>query len=181
VLCGVTLTETPIDGAFVMQMTRIPDDRGFFAEAFHRDTFTGLGLDTRIAQMNVSYNDRQGTLRGMHYQIAPHEEVKIVRCVRGSVFDVVLDLRRDSPTFGQWAGAELSADNRLAFYVPAGCAHGYQTLTDDTEVLYMVSNAYSPAHYRGLRWNDPFFNVAWPETNTRILHPRDESYPDFQP
>lgn len=177
----MTLTDTPIHGAFVLNMKRILDDRGFFAEAFHRDTFAGLGLDTQIAQVNVSYNDRRGTLRGMHYQTTPHEEVKIVRCVRGAIFDVAIDLRRDSPTFGKWAGVELSADNRLAFYVPVGCAHGYQTLTDDTEVLYLVSDTYSPAHYRGIRWNDPFFNVAWPDTDTRLLHPRDESYPDFQP
>ncbi len=177
----MTRTDTPIHGAFILDVTRIPDDRGFFAEAFHQDTFAGLGLETRIAQVNISYNNRLGTLRGMHYQEAPHDEVKIVRCVRGTVFDVAIDLRRDSPTFGAWAGVELSADNRLAFYVPTGCAHGYQTMTEETEVLYLVSQTYSPAHYRGVRWNDPFFNVAWPSTPQRHLHPRDESYPDFQP
>lgn len=177
----MTRTDTPIHGAFILDVTRIPDDRGFFAEAFHQDTFVGLGLETRIAQVNISYNNRLGTLRGMHYQEAPHDEVKIVRCVRGTVFDVAIDLRRDSPTFGAWAGVELSADNRRAFYVPTGCAHGYQTMTEETEVLYLVSQTYSPAHYRGVRWNDPFFNVVWPSTPQRLLHPRDESYPDFQP
>lgn len=177
----MTLTDTPIHGAYILDLTRIPDDRGFFGEAFHRDTFAAAGLSTDIAQVNVSYNDHRGTLRGMHYQLPPFEEVKVVRCVRGAIYDVALDLRPDSPTFGRWAAVELTADNRRAFYVPAGCAHGYQTLTDDTEVLYLVSNTYSPAHYRGVRWNDPFFGVEWPAAAKRHLHPRDESYPDFRP
>lgn len=174
-------SDTAVEGVYVLDLAPIPDDRGFFAEAFHRDTFAGLGLNSTIAQVNISYNDRAHTLRGLHYQIAPHEEVKIVRCVRGAVFDVAVDLRPGSPTFGRWAGVELTADNRRALYVPAGCAHGYQTLTDDTEVHYLVSTPYSPAHYRGVRWNDPFFSVRWPDAPERLLHPRDTSYPDFHP
>ena len=177
----MTRTDTAVAGVFILDLTPIPDERGFFAEAFHRDTFARLGLSTAIAQVNISYNDRAHTLRGMHYQLPPHEEVKVVRCVRGAVFDVAIDLRPDSPTFGKWVGLELSAANRRAFYVPEGCAHGYQTLTDDTEVHYLVSATYSPSHYRGVRWDDPFFGVRWPDAPVRHLHPRDTSYPDFRP
>ena len=171
--------ETPVHGAFLLEPTLIPDDRGCFAEAFHAEQFAARGLDVDVAQVNISFNDRRHTLRGLHYQVAPHEETKIVRCVRGSVFDVVLDLRRDSPTFLAWHGVELSAGNRLGLYVPQGCAHGYQTLEDGTEVHYLVSTYYAPAHYRGVRWNDPQFGIRWPDAPVRHLHPRDESYPDF--
>lgn len=176
----MTLTDTAVAGAYILDLARIPDDRGFFAEAFHRDTFARAGLSTAIAQVNISYNDRTHTLRGMHYQLTPHAEVKVVRCVRGAVYDVAVDLRPDSPTFGRWAAVELTADNRRAFYVPEGCAHGYQTLTDDTEVHYLVSATYSPSHYRGVRWDDPFFGITWPDAPERHMHPRDLTYPDFR-
>lgn len=176
----MTLTDTAVAGAYILDLARIADDRGFFGEAFHRDTFARAGLSTVIAQVNISYNDRAHTLRGMHYQLAPHAEVKVVRCVRGAVYDVAVDLRPDSPTFGRWAAVELTADNRRAFYVPEGCAHGYQTLTDDTEVHYLVSATYSPSHYRGVRWDDPCFGITWPDAPERHMHPRDLTYPDFR-
>jgi dTDP-4-dehydrorhamnose 3,5-epimerase len=171
--------DTPVHGAFILNPTLIPDDRGYFAETFHASQFAARGLDVNVAQVNLSYNDRRHTLRGLHYQVAPHEETKIVRCVRGSVFDVVLDLRRDSPTYGKWHGVELSAVNRLGLYVPKGCAHGYQTLEDQTEVHYLVSSHYAPSAYRGVRWNDPQFGIVWPDCPERLMHPRDGSYPDF--
>lgn len=177
----MTRIDTAVAGAYILDVTPIPDDRGFFAEAFRHDTFERLGLSTRIAQVNISYNDHAHTLRGMHYQRAPHAEVKVVRCVRGAVYDVAVDLRPDSPTFGRWAAVELTADNRRAFYVPEGCAHGYQTLTDNTEVHYLVSTTYAPSHYEGVRWNDPFFNVTWPDAPQRHMHARDLTYPDFRP
>jgi dTDP-4-dehydrorhamnose 3,5-epimerase len=171
--------ETPVHGAFILSPTLIPDDRGHFAETFHASQFAERGLDAIVAQVNLSYNDRRHTLRGLHYQVAPHEETKIVRCVRGAVFDVVLDLREESPTFGQWHGVELSVGNRLGLYVPKGCAHGYQTLEDQTEVHYLVSTHHAPAAYRGVRWNDPQFGIVWPNSPERLMHPRDASYPDY--
>lgn len=171
--------DTPLADAKIIDVSPISDARGFFAEGFRADEFARLGLSTRFVQVSLSYNVRRGTLRGMHFQVPPFEEIKLVRCVRGAIYDVVIDLRRHSPTFKRWSGVELTADNRRAAYIPAGCAHGFQTLVDDTEVNYLVSQYYTPSHYRGVRWDDPAFGVRWPEVEPRIIHERDRTYPDF--
>lgn len=171
--------ETPLAGAFVVEAEPIADERGFFARWWGADEFAARELVSRFAHSSLSYNRRKGTLRGMHYQALPFAETKLVRCIRGAVFDVAVDLRRDSPTFRRWFGVELTAENRRAFYIPAGCAHGFQTLTDEAEVLYMIDATYSAEHGRGVRWNDPAFDIAWPEENARIMNARDAGYPDF--
>jgi dTDP-4-dehydrorhamnose 3,5-epimerase len=171
--------ELAIAGTWLVEPDVFADDRGSFARAWVHEEFIAHGLEARIAQCSSASNHRRGTIRGLHYQAAPFEEVKVVRVVRGAVFDVAVDLRPDSPTFRQWVGAELSADNRHAFYLPHGFAHGYQTLTDDTDVLYFVSAAYSPAHQRGVRWDDPAFGITWPLGAPTVIHDRDATYPDF--
>lgn len=155
-------TPTPLAGAFVVELEEVEDERGFFARAFCREEFEAHGLNPRVAQCNVSLNRKRGTLRGMHFQAPPHEEAKLVRCTRGAVWDVVIDLRRDSVTFKRWHGIELSAQNRRGLYVPEGFAHGFLTLTDDSEMLYLMSEPYHPECARGVRWNDPAFGIAWP-------------------
>lgn len=159
-------------------MKRLEDERGFFARSFCQNEFADQGLDPRLAQCNVSYNAKRGTLRGLHFQAAPHGEAKLVRCTQGTIWDVMVDLRRDSPTFKRWFGAELSAANRLALYVPEGFAHGFQTLTDDTEVLYLMSEFYRPEAVRGLPWNDPAFTIAWPIADP-VMSARDRSFARF--
>jgi len=173
-------SETAVDGAYVIDLEPVQDDRGFFARAFCKDEFATLGLTTKVAQCNLSLSAHRGTLRGMHYQVAPHQEAKLVRCTQGSFYDVCLDLRPDSPTFTQWTGAELSATNRRALFVPEGCAHGFLTLEDDTEIYYQISEAYAPNAQRGVRYDDPAFGIDWP---AEVLHikPRDAEYPDFDP
>lgn len=171
-------TETNIPGAYVIDLEPIPDDRGFFARAFCRDEFAAHGLTTEVAQCNLSLSTERGTLRGMHYQVAPHREAKLVRCTRGRFFDVCLDLRPDSPTFTQWTGVELSADNRRALFIPEGCAHGFLTLEDDTEIYYQISAAYAPDAQRGVRYDDPAFGIDWPG-EVRTVKARDMAYPDF--
>jgi dTDP-4-dehydrorhamnose 3,5-epimerase len=171
-------TPAPIEGAFVVDLQRVEDERGFFATSWSRQEFAERGLETDLALCNVSFNAASGTLRGLHYQLHPHQEVKLVRCTAGAIFDVLVDLRRGSPTFKQWFGLELTADNRRTLYVPAGCAHGYLTLEDACEVFYQVSAAYAPASARGVRWNDPAFGVAWP-AEPRVMLARDRDYPDF--
>ena len=175
----MVLTPTPLPGVLVIELAPLADDRGFFAVGFSRKLFDEHGLNPHVEQVNVSYNAARGTLRGLHYQKPPFAEAKTVRCVRGAAFDVAVDLRPDSPTYCQWFGVELNADNRRAVYVPEGVAHGFQTLTDDTEVLYTVSAAYTPSHYGGVRWDDPVFAIDWPEAPHRIMHPRDREYADF--
>jgi dTDP-4-dehydrorhamnose 3,5-epimerase len=138
-------------------------------------------MATRFAEHNISYSRRRGTLRGMHYQAAPHGQDKLVRCTRGAIFDVAVDLRRDSPTFRQWVGAELTAENRRMIYLPGDCGHGFQTLVDDTEVFYMVSRPYAPESGRGVRWDDPAFGIVWPAAGERLMIARDREYPDFAP
>jgi dTDP-4-dehydrorhamnose 3,5-epimerase len=155
------------------------DERGLFARAWMPDEFAAHGLETRIAQASLALTRRKGTIRGMHFQAAPFEEAKVVRAVRGGIFDVAVDLRPDSPTFKQWTGHELTSENRQVMYVPPGCAHGYQTLTDDAEVLYFVSAPYSPPHQRGVRWNDPAFGIGWPLGAPSSIHERDAGYADF--
>jgi dTDP-4-dehydrorhamnose 3,5-epimerase len=170
-----------IAGAFLVETEPIEDERGFFARAWSRDEFAARGLSTDIAQLNVSYNTRRGTLRGMHWQAPPHAEAKLVRCIAGAVYDVIADTRADSETFGRWQAVELSAANRRSLYVPPYVAHGFQTLTDDAELFYAMSSAYVEAAARGFRWDDPTFAIAWPPAEERILAERDRSYPDFTP
>jgi dTDP-4-dehydrorhamnose 3,5-epimerase len=170
--------ETEISGAFLVDLEPKEDDRGFFARAWCRDEIASRGLDADLAQASISYSRRKGTLRGLHYQAAPKEETKFVRCIRGAIFDVLLDLRGDSPSFRRWAGFELTSRNRTAIYVPKGVAHGFQTLEDETEVLYQMSEPYDPGSERGVRWNDPAFSIRWPIPDP-TLSPRDRDRPDF--
>lgn len=174
-------TPTELAGAWVVSLDRREDDRGFFARTWCEEELRGHGLDARIAQCNMSSNPRAGTLRGMHYQAPPSAEVKLVRCVRGAIVDVIVDLRAGSPTFARWIAVELTAANARALYVPEGFAHGFQTLVDDTDVAYSVSRPYAPGMERGLRWDDPAIGISWPEADARILSEKDAGWPDFDP
>jgi dTDP-4-dehydrorhamnose 3,5-epimerase len=176
----VIFTELEVGGAFVLDLERKGDERGFFARAFCSDEFEAHGLDPTVVQANLSYNERRGTIRGLHWQEPPEHEAKTVRCIAGAVFDVVADVRRDSPTHGRWSGVELSADNHRMLYVPAGCAHGYMALTDGAEIYYLVSRAYAPGHERGMRWDDPAFGIEWPDPGVPVVvSPKDASWPDY--
>ena len=170
--------ETKLKGAFIIEPERQEDERGFFARTFGQEEFKAHGLNPRLVQCNISFNKNKGTLRGMHYQIAPYEEVKLVRCTMGAIYDVIIDLRADSPTYKQWFAVELTAENRRMLYIPEGFAHGFQTLEDNTEVFYQMSEFYNPESSKGIRWDDPAFNIRWP-SNKRIISPRDQQYPDF--
>jgi dTDP-4-dehydrorhamnose 3,5-epimerase len=170
---------TAISGVWLIDTDVFEDERGLFARAWMPDEFASRGLDTRIAQGSLALTHKRGSIRGMHYQAAPFEETKIIRVVRGAVFDVAVDLRPGSPTFRRWVGAELTAANRRVMHVPPGVAHGYQTLEDETEVFYFVSAPYSPPHQRGVRWNDPAFAIAWPLGPPTTINERDATYPDF--
>ena len=172
--------ETPVDGVRVIEPERRGDDRGFFARVYCEREFAEAGLVNHYVQVNNSLSAKKGALRGMHYQLAPSSEVKLVRCVRGALWDAVLDLRPDSPTFGKWFGAELTAENRLMMYVPRGFAHGFVTLTEDTEAFYLVSDFYAPQEERGIRWNDPRFGIEWPVEPTEISA-KDAAWPDYDP
>ena len=172
-------TATPIEGVWIIAPDVFEDARGTFVRAWMPDEFASRGLDTRIAQGSLARTITKGSIRGMHYQAAPFEEAKVVRAVRGGIFDVAVDLRPDSPTYLKWTGATLTAENRRVMYVPPGCAHGYQTLEDDTEVFYFVSAPYTPSHQRGARWDDPAFGIVWPPCASRVIAPRDLSFPDF--
>jgi len=171
--------ETPLAGAYVIELDRNDDERGFFARSFCRREFEAHGLNVEVAQCNISYNERRGTLRGIHYQIRPHAEAKTIRCTSGAMFDVLLDLRPKSPTSKQWFGIELSAANYKMVYIPEGVAHGFQTLADRTEVLYQISEFYSPEAARGIRWNDPAFGIKWPLPVAEISA-KDSAYQDFR-
>jgi dTDP-4-dehydrorhamnose 3,5-epimerase len=161
-------------------MEKRGDDRGFFARMFCENEFAQAGLTPKFVQINNSLSAVKGTLRGMHYQLPPRAETKLVRCVRGKLWDVILDLRPNSPTFGRWFGAELSIENRLMMYVPRGFAHAILTLADETEVIYLVSEFYAPEHERGVRWNDPRFAITWP-IEPSAISPKDARWPDFDP
>jgi dTDP-4-dehydrorhamnose 3,5-epimerase len=174
-------TPTELDGVFLVDLEPRQDDRGFFARAWCRDEFAEQGLSTELAQCNISFNNRKGTLRGMHFQAAPHAEVKLVRCTRGAIYDVVVDLRPDSPTRERWFGVELTADNRRMLYVPEGFAHGYQTLVDATETFYHVSARYAPHAEGGVRWNDPAFGIEWPDPDRPLMSEKDRAWPDYRP
>lgn len=172
--------ETPLAGAYVIELEKIGDERGFFARAFCQREFVKHDLAREIVQVNNSLAERKGTLRGMHYQLAPKAETKMVRCIRGSLYDVILDLRSGSPTFGKHFGVELSAENRKMLYVPKGFAHGFVTLVDGTEAFYFVDEYYAPEQERGIRWNDPHFGIAWP-IEPVVLSEKDKSHRDFDP
>lgn len=169
-----------LPGAFRIDINRLEDERGFFARAFCTAEFASVGLPTHFPQSNMSFNFREGTVRGMHYQLEPRAEPKVVRCTRGAIFDAIIDLRPESPTYCRWTGLELTAENRSAIYVPPGFAHGYQTLADDTEVTYLVGEVYTPELARGVRWNDPAFGFSWP-IPVAVINERDANYPDFKP
>jgi len=167
---------TKLEGAFLIEPERKEDERGYFVRTFCEREFAEHGLQVRFVQCNLSFNRRQGTLRGMHFQAAPHEEAKLVSCTRGAIYDVIIDLRAGSPTYLQHVTETLSADNGKAFYIPEGFAHGFQTLEDDTEVFYQMSEFYHPESARGVRWNDPAFQIEWPPARRTII-PRDQEYP----
>lgn len=171
---------TPLAGAYIIELEPQQDERGSFTRTFCREEFVRRGLRFEFAQCSVSLNHRRGTLRGMHYQIKPHQEAKLIRCTRGRMHDVIVDLRTGSPSLKQWLAVELSADNGRMIYVPEGFAHGFLTLADDTEVFYQISEVHHPESARGLRWNDPAFGIAWPEP-VQVISDRDRDYPDFQP
>jgi len=167
---------TPLAGAYLIELEPLEDERGFFARSFCQNEFKARGLDPVVAQCNVSFNRKQGTLRGLHYQAAPHAEAKLVRCTRGAIWDVIVDLRKSSQTARQWHAVELTEDNRRALYIPAGFAHGFQTLADDTEVHYQMSEFYQPELARGVRWDDPTLAIRWPIEKV-IISPRDRAFP----
>ncbi len=171
-------TETPLKGAYTIDLEKIEDERGYFARAFCVEQFKAYGLDANVVQANSSLCKYKATLRGMHYQLQPHWETKIVRCVRGCIFDVIVDLRPDSSTFKKWFGAELSAANGRTMYCPKGFAHGFISLTDDAEAFYLVTEPYNPQFERGLRWNDPMFDIVWP-MQPEIITEKDANHRNF--
>jgi dTDP-4-dehydrorhamnose 3,5-epimerase len=173
-------TETNLQGAYIIEPEKLTDDRGFFARTWCQQEFRDRGLDPSLVQASVSFNHHQGTLRGMHLQLPPAAEVKLVRCTRGAIYDVIVDLRLDSPTYLHWTGVKLTADNRTALYIPKGFAHGFQTLEDNAEVFYQISEFYNPALARGFRWNDPSFKIDW-LTAVSTISDRDRTYPDYTP
>ena len=166
-----------IPGLFLIELERMEDERGFFSRLFCADTFLEQGLWADYPQWSTSFNRRRGTLRGLHFQAPPHEEIKLVSCTRGAVFDVAVDVRPGSRSCGKWVGVELSADNRSTLYIPAGFAHGFQTLSDDAEVRYHISERYRPEAARGVRWDDPDLAIAWPHTDQRVMSSRDRALP----
>jgi dTDP-4-dehydrorhamnose 3,5-epimerase len=175
----VIFTETKLKGAYIIEPECLDDERGFFARTFCRKEFEKHGLNPSVAQCNISYNRKKGTLRGMHYQVSPYGEAKLVTCFAGSIYDVIIDLRPDSTTYCDWLATELSAHGRRnMLYIPEGFAHGFQTLEDNSEVFYQMSQFYVPGSAKGVRWNDPAFAIRWPECPP-ILSDRDKSYPDF--
>jgi dTDP-4-dehydrorhamnose 3,5-epimerase len=175
----VKFTETSIAGAWLVALEPRSDERGSFARSFCTAEFAQHGLETTYVQQNVSRSAKTGTLRGMHFQLGDHAEVKLIRCAVGAIFDVLVDIRPQSPTYGAWFGAELSGDNNVQMYAPAGVAHGFITLTNDVEVTYLVSRAYAPGHEGGLRYNDPAIGIVWP-TAVTVIAPKDEAWPDFK-
>jgi dTDP-4-dehydrorhamnose 3,5-epimerase len=173
------VSSTALPGVHLIDLEKFEDERGTFARVWCAREFAAHGLDTRLAQASLSANRRRGTLRGLHFQRPPYTEVKVVRCIRGSVYDVALDLRRSSPTYRQHVGVELSAGNGRALYLPEGCAHGFQTLEDDSEIFYQMSTSYEPSAGTGVRWNDPAFGISWPLPVTAMA-PKDQAWPDYR-
>jgi dTDP-4-dehydrorhamnose 3,5-epimerase len=174
-------TEMPLSGVYLIEPERRTDERGYFARAWCRQEFTAHGIECDWVQFNVSHNLRRGTLRGLHYQEAPWGEPKLVRCTAGAIYDVIVDVRPESPDYGRWAAVELSAANGRMLYVPEGFAHGFQTLCDNTEIFYMMGQTYHPEAARGLRWDDPALGIVWPECGERIISDKDRDFPDFIP
>lgn len=170
--------ETKLKGAFVIEIEKREDERGFFARALCQQEFAAHGLNFSLAQANIGFSRKKGTLRGLHYQVAPHQEAKLVRCTAGAIYDVIIDLRPMSLTYKQWFGIELTADNHTMLYVPEGFAHGYQTLADESEVFYPVSQFYTPGAERGVRYNDPIFGIEWP-LEVQIISDKDKSWPNY--
>jgi dTDP-4-dehydrorhamnose 3,5-epimerase len=173
-------TETRLRGAYVIEPEPDADERGFFARTWSRSEFAARGLDPDLSECAISFNHRSGTLRGLHYQVVPFEETKLVRCTAGAIYDVIVDLRADSQTRGAWQAFELSAANRRLLYVPKGFAHGFQTIADNTEVHYQLTGHYAPSHARGVRWDDPALGVEWPAVSQRIMSSRDRQLPVMQ-
>ena len=174
-------TETKITGVYVVDIEYAEDERGFFARTWDEQVCKDAGLiPSHMVQHSTSFNRKAGTLRGMHYQRSPHTEAKVVRCTQGTMYDVVLDLRHDSPSYTKWISVELTADNRRSLYIPEGCANGFQTLSDDTEILYMMSEYFHPESYAGVRYNDPAFNIEWPEISMRTMSEQDKNWPDWK-
>lgn len=172
-------TETKLRGAYIIEIERLGDERGFFARAWCQKEFEARGLKANWVQANLAFSEKRGTLRGLHYQIAPYEEAKLMRCIRGAIYDVIVDLRPESRTYKQWFSVELTADNHKMLYVPEGFAHGYQTLVDNSETYYPVSQFYSPGFERGVRWDDPAFGIEWPYVEDMIISDKDRSWSDF--
>jgi dTDP-4-dehydrorhamnose 3,5-epimerase len=172
--------QTPLSGAYLIDIKRIEDERGFFARGFCQNEFTEHGLNPAVAQVNVAFNHRRGTVRGMHFQRAPWAEAKLVRCTRGAIFDVIVDLRPGSATRGRWFGVELTQDNRRMLYVPEDFAHGYQTLADDTEIYYQTSRVYAPQFAAGVRFDDPALAIAWP-LPASVVSEQDRNWPEYAP
>jgi dTDP-4-dehydrorhamnose 3,5-epimerase len=170
--------ETKLKGSFIIDPERLEDERGFFARSWCQQEAKQYGLEPQWLQCNISYNKSKGTMRGMHYQAAPFEEAKLVRCTMGAICDVIIDLRPDSVTFKKWTAVELSSENRRMFYIPGGFAHGFLTLQDNTEIFYQMSEFYAPAYARGVRWNDPAFGILWP-TDIAVISDQDQNYPNF--
>jgi dTDP-4-dehydrorhamnose 3,5-epimerase len=177
----MNLVAAGLDGSYLIEITRIGDERGFFARIWDEAWSQQLGVETRNVQTNLSTNRHRGTIRGLHWQASPYGESKLLRCTRGSVFDVAVDLRPDSPTYGQWQGHVLDAEARTMVFVPIGCAHGYQALEDNAEVSYQVSHPYVPSSERGIRWNDPTLAITWPITEGVTVSDKDAAWPDFGP
>lgn len=173
--------ETEIGGVFLLEPELKRDERGFFARMWGQDELSARGLDIRLVQASISYNERAGTLRGMHFQKQPGAEVKVVRCLAGAIYDVVLDLRPSSATYLRWTAAELTSENRLSFYIPEGCAHGFQTLAPRSEVSYFISEFHRPELASGVRWDDPAFGIRWPDAEVRTMNDRDRTWPEFDP
>lgn len=173
-------TETKLPGAYIIEPERLEDQRGFFARTWCQKELKNRGLNSNIVQCNLSFNHKKGTLRGMHYQVKPYEEAKLVRCTKGAIYDAIVDLRPDSSTFKQWVAVELTEKNRRILYIPEGFAHGFQTLEDNSEVFYQMSEFYHRDCARGCRWNDPAFGIDWPETAERIISEKDSEYEYFR-
>lgn len=173
--------ETPLKGAFVVDLDPIWDHRGFFARSWCQREFQQKGLKESFVQGNIAMTSKKGTIRGLHYQTGLDQEVKLVRCIRGGIYDVIIDLRHGSQTFEQWTSVVLTDQNRSMLYIPEGFAQGYQTLEDETEVMYMVSEFYAPQSEVGIRWNDSYFDIEWPQTRAPILSDKDKNCPDYGP
>jgi len=171
-------TKTPVDGAYIIELQRLEDERGFFARSFCQHEFQEHGLNPNVAQCNISYNQIKGTLRGMHFQAAPHEEAKLVSCIQGAIYDMIIDIRPCSSSYGHHFAIELTAEKHNALYVPEGFAHGFLTLEPHTSVFYQMSEFYASGYGRGFRWNDPAFNIKWPEP-PRLISERDANYPNY--